>query len=72
MIMRVGGRLQYLQEPESVFTAQGNKKEGMWQRVCVRVCAFTQYVQTQGVEIFDGPVDSESKHNNKQFHQPIL
>lgn len=75
MIMRVGGRFPYLQELESV-TAPGNKKEGIWQGVYV--CAFTQfvsvckYVQAQGVEIFDGPVDLKSEHNNKLFPQPVL
>lgn len=76
MIMRVGGRFPYLQEPESIFAVQAKGRGGYVANVCVSslnlsVCVHT-CVQAQGVEIFDGLADVESKHNNKQFHQPML
>lgn len=77
MIMRVGGRFPYLQAPESVFAVQA-KRRGRYVAMCVcvsslnlSVCVRT-CVQAQGVETFDGLVDVESKHNSKQFHQPML
>lgn len=42
------------------------------------VCSLTLFmclctcVRVEGVQIADGPVDSESKHNNKLLHQPLL
>lgn len=74
MIMRVGGRFPYLHEPENVFAAQGKERRGfVGMCVYMHACLYLEVcVWAEGVEISDGPVDAESKHNNKQFHQPML
>lgn len=41
MIMRVGGRFPYLQEPESIFAVQA---KGRGEYVAMCVCVFSQFV----------------------------
>lgn len=75
MIMRVGGRFPYLHEPAKS-TGEGKVKicDIMYKSVCsltLFICLCT-CVRVEGVQIADGRVDSESKHNNKLLHQPLL
>lgn len=68
MIMRVGGRFPYLQESESIHCT-GEGKSKVCGVVCVCVLSLIVSVctceQAEGAEIFDTPIDVESKHNNK-------
>lgn len=70
MIMRVGGRLPYLREPESIFAAWGNKTEGVWQSVCA--CVFLHSVYQRVWWSICWPVDFKLTHRDKWYHRPSL